>query len=95
MGTGVHAGEAIVGAMGPPSAQNFSAIGDVVNVTARLESKSKEYKCRLVLSRVGAETAGVDASNHPAHSADVRGRDGNVDVFAIDDPRDLVVPATA
>ena len=95
MGIGVHAGEAIVGAMGPPSAQNFSAIGDVVNVTARLESKSKEYKCRLVLSKAVADLAGVDASDHPAHSADVRGRDGNVDVFAVDDPRDLVVPASA
>ena len=92
MGIGIHAGEAIVGAMGPPSAQNFSAIGDVVNVTARLESKTKEYKCCLVLSKVVAETAGMDTSDQSAHSADVRGRDGNIDVFAVDDPINLILP---
>ena len=49
----------------------------------------------MVLSKAVADLAGVDASDHPAHSADVRGRDGNIDVFAVDDPRDLVVPALA
>ena len=38
MGIGIHCGDAIVGTMGPPTAQNFSAIGDDINVTGRLES---------------------------------------------------------
>ena len=79
--------------MGPPTAQNLSAIGDDINVSARLEAKSKEYKCQFVLSKAAADAAGVDASARPSHSADVRGRDGNIDVFAIDDPRTLEVPA--
>jgi len=93
MGIGVHCGEAIVGTMGPPTAQNFFAIGDDINVTARLEALSKDYGCLLILSKAAADAAGVDASAHPAHSADVRGRDGNVDIFAVDDPRSLKVPA--
>ena len=93
MGIGVHCGDAIVGTMGPPTAQNFSAIGDDINVSARLEAKSKEYKCQFVLSKAAADAAGVDASARPSYSADVRGRDGNIDVFAIDDPRTLEVPA--
>jgi adenylate cyclase len=37
IGIGIHFGEAIVGAMGPPSAQIISTIGQVVNTCARLE----------------------------------------------------------
>ena len=65
----------------------FPAIGDDVNVTARLEAKTKDYNCRLVLSKVVAEIAGVDASAHPAHSAEVRGREGNVEIFAVEKSR--------
>ncbi len=92
MGIGVHYGDAIVGTMGPPTAQNFSAIGDVINVTARLEAKSKDYGCLFVVSRKATETAGVDATDHPFYTTDVRGRDGAIDLYAIDDPRTLDVP---
>ena len=78
--------------MGPPSAQNFSAIGDDVNVTARLEAKTKEYNCRLVLSKIVAEIAGIDISAHPVHVTEVRGREANVEILAVEDPGELVVP---
>ena len=45
IGIGVHAGEAIVGTMGPPSSPNYSAIGDNINIAARLEAKTKELGC--------------------------------------------------
>jgi adenylate cyclase len=40
IGIGIHLGEAITGAMGPPKSQIISAIGDTVNTAARLESLS-------------------------------------------------------
>ena len=42
IGVGIHSGEAIVGSMGPPTSPNISALGDTVNVAARLESQTKE-----------------------------------------------------
>ncbi len=49
-GIGIHCGQAIVGTMGPPSSPNHSAIGDCINAAARLEGKSKELECILVVS---------------------------------------------
>lgn len=42
MGLGINTGEAIVGNIGAANRFNYTAIGDVVNVSARLESATKE-----------------------------------------------------
>lgn len=89
IGIGIHCGEAIVGTMGPPSSPNLSAIGDNINIAARLEALTKDYDCTLVVSAVAAQCAGVDLSRFPAHQARVRGRDEPVDVYAISDPAEI------
>ena len=89
IGIGIHCGDAIVGTMGPPSSPNLSAVGDNVNVAARLESESKSLGCTLVVSTALAGAAGVDLSAHPLHEAELRGRGGSVSVYAIDDPTQL------
>ena len=86
MGIGIHCGEAIVGTMGPPASPNFSAIGDNINIAARLEAQSKIYGCPLVVSADTAAAAGVDLSGFPRKSASVRGRGQPIEVFAVDDP---------
>ena len=60
IGIGIHSGEAIVGSMGPPKHPIISAIGDHVNVAARLEAKCKEYGAPLIVSEVTVQRAGVD-----------------------------------
>ena len=95
MGIGIHCGEAIVGTMGPPDSPILSAVGDTVNVAARLEAMTKDYQCGIVISRVVAEASGLDLSSFPMHAADIRGRDRQIDVYAIDDPdrlADLLSP---
>ena len=54
IGIGVNTGEAVVGNMGSASRFDYSAIGDAVNVAARLESNTKEYGVDIL---VGASTA--------------------------------------
>lgn len=85
IGIGIHSGEAIVGDMGPPESPHFTAIGDNVNVAARLEALCKTYDCSLVVSAVTAETAGVDLSMFPLHRVEVRGRTGSLLVYAVND----------
>ena len=89
IGIGIHCGNAIVGTMGPPHSPNLSAVGDNVNVAARLETESKSLRCTLVVSTALAAAAGVDFSAYPRHEAELRGRGESVPVYAIDDPREL------
>ena len=41
--TGLHCGNLIIGNMGSDDLLQYSAIGDVVNIAARLESAAKQY----------------------------------------------------
>ena len=86
IGIGIHCGEAIVGTMGPPSSPNLSAIGDNINIAARLEALCKTYRVTLVVSEETAQHAGVDLSAFDKHAAPVRGREEAVVVYAVPDP---------
>jgi adenylate cyclase len=89
IGIGVHGGDAIVGTMGPPASPNFSAVGDNINIAARLEQQSKPLGCTLVVSLEVASSAGVDLAAFPRHVLAVRGREEPVVAHAVDDPRAL------
>ncbi len=86
MGIGIHAGEAIVGTMGPPTSPNFSAIGDNVNIAARLESQTKVLECVLVVSADAVDNGGMDFSGVPRHEVTVPGRTQPIAVYAVSDP---------
>jgi len=85
VGIGLHMGEAIVGAMGPPKAQITSAIGDNINITARLESLTKEYEAPLIISEELAQAAGIDATALTRAEVQVRGREAPVAFYAVKD----------
>jgi adenylate cyclase len=91
IGIGIHYGEAIVGAMGPPRSQIITAIGDTVNTCARLESLTKEYECAIVISRAAAEAAGLGLDGQELHQAPVKGRTESVEFYALQTPADLPV----
>ena len=83
IGIGIHFGEAIVGAMGPPNSQIVTAIGDTVNTTARLEGLTKDYNCVLILSQAAAEAAGLQLRDQSLHHATVKGRVGSIAFYAL------------
>jgi adenylate cyclase len=89
IGIGIHFGEAIVGAMGPPASQIISAIGETVNACARLESLTKEYDCRVVVSRRAAEMSGLDVKGRKLHRESMTRQTQLVEFYTINALADL------
>ena len=84
MGIGIHAGDAVVGSMGPPATPIISALGDNVNIAARLEAQTKELGAPLVVSAITAAEANFDVSGCTEHIVAIRGRDEPLTVYAVE-----------
>jgi adenylate cyclase len=91
IGVGIHGGDAIFGTMGPPATPILSAIGDNVNIAARLESETKNLGMPLVISEVVAEAAGLDLCTLKKSKATLKGRKESVQIFAALEPLNLNV----
>jgi len=57
IGIGINTGPTCVGNMGSKSRFNYSAVGDPVNIAARIESCSKQYGADILISEETAQAA--------------------------------------
>src|ERR1700752_3057037 len=73
-GNGMHAGDAIVGYIGYRDTVVFTALGDAVNVTARLEQLTKDLDCQVVLSDLVLKTARFPPDALAIAEVTIRGR---------------------
>ncbi|MBV9532813.1 MAG: adenylate/guanylate cyclase domain-containing protein [Bradyrhizobium sp.] len=73
-GVGVHGGEVIVGDIGYRDHMVFTALGDAVNVAARLQELSKSLACEAIVSEEVCARASVDADDLPRKEVEIRGR---------------------
>ena len=85
----------MIPARGPPATPILSALGDTVNVAARLEAETKHRECVVVVSAACARAAGVDLSTFPEHTVTVRGRADPVTYYAIADAAQLAARVAA
>jgi adenylate cyclase len=95
IGIGIHTGPAIVGRMGYGDSAQLTAIGDTVNVAARLEQLTKDYRCAVVMSEDVATRAGLDVGGLPRHELTVRNRAGVLAVRVVEDSAALGAGAGA
>ena len=73
-GIGIHSGEVIVGDIGYRDHMVFTALGDAVNVAARLQDMTKSLGCEAILSEEVRATAGLAADALPQQQVVIRGR---------------------
>ena len=88
-GIGINGGEVIVGDIGYRDHMVFTALGDAVNVAARLQDMTKGLACEVVVSDEVRATAGLAADALPQHDVEIRGRNEPMIVRAIADARML------
>jgi adenylate cyclase len=85
-GIGIHAGEAIVGDIGFRGRTVFTALGDSVNVTSRLQDMTKSLNCKAIISEEVFKTAGLPAEVLTRMEVEIRGHDELMAVRTAEDP---------
>ncbi len=92
---GIHSGRATVGNIGPADRVNYTAIGDMVNVAQRLEQLGKQVddgsrEAVILVSGKTREDLGEGFVIRSIGDRQLRGRDGEVEVFElVDGPTDV------
>ena len=93
IGIGIHQGSAIVGNMGSPAKMEFTAIGDSVNTSARLESATKQYGVDILVSQPVWEKAQAHFVCRSADLVVVKGKKLPVQIHAVLSGCDVAPPA--
>ncbi|PAY08308.1 adenylate/guanylate cyclase domain-containing protein [Bradyrhizobium sp. UFLA03-84] len=88
-GIGIHGGEVIVGDIGYRDHMVFTALGDAVNVAARLQDMTKALACEAVISDEVRVTAGLADDALPAQEVAIRGRNEPMTVRTVEATRVL------
>jgi adenylate cyclase len=82
-GVGVNTGPAMVGNLGSDEYQNFTAIGDTVNVAARLQGHAKAGE--VICSAAVVEQAGHGVRAAALGALQLKGRRAAVEAFRVED----------
>jgi adenylate cyclase len=96
IGIGLNTAEVIFGNVGAAKKLDFTAIGDGVNLAARLESENKVFKTHIIISESTLQELGSAAQVNPLGSVVVKGKTVGVQIYEltalIGSPRVPVTP---
>ena len=82
IGIGLHHGPAVVGNIGSAERMQYTAIGDTVNIAARLVSRAEPGQ--ILISETMYQAAGGGDLFHDLGPISVKGRDAQVRVYSVD-----------
>jgi adenylate cyclase len=92
-GIGIHGGEVIVGDIGYRDHMVFTALGDAVNVAARLQDMTKTLGCEVIVSEEVCASAQVAADDPARREVTIRGRDEPMTVRVVMEAKALLALA--
>jgi len=79
-------GEVIVGDIGFRGHTIFTALGDSVNVAARLQDMTKDLDCKVIVSEEVCKTSGIPSDALTRTDVAIRGHDEPMTVRTAKDP---------
>ncbi len=80
---GLHTGPAVVGSFGAISRQQYTAMGDTINVASRLEGLNKQFGTTILASAAIREAVGNRFAFRPLGLVQVKGRAEKVDIWEL------------
>jgi adenylate cyclase len=80
---GINTGDAVVGHIGSPQRLGYTAVGDPVNVAARVEALTREHHTDVLVTQFTWELVKFDAVGEPLGASAVRGRSDPIMLYAV------------
>jgi adenylate cyclase len=92
-GIGIHGGDVVVGDVGYKDHVVFTALGDAVNVAARLQDLTKDFGCEVLVSEDVCLRAGFVPGEWSLREVSIRGRSSPLAVRAAVEARLIAAKA--